>query len=115
LVEAGLRSAHILPEQVLMIYWYPNFPDQPDEIHYTPMQYHQDKAIIQKTVKEILETPEGMFELTHDIKRCSFCNYRSLCSRGEKAGDIKDLEDEDMFITDQNLDLDFNSLPDIHF
>ena len=116
LVEAGLQSAHILPEQIKMIYWYPNFPAQPDEISYAPTQYQKDKQFIQETVENILGTSHGMFELTPDIQRCSFCNFRSLCNRGEKAGNINALEDED-FTTgpDHPLDLDFNSIPEISF
>jgi CRISPR/Cas system-associated exonuclease Cas4 (RecB family) len=115
LVESGLRANRITPEQIILIYWYPNFPSQPDEIIYTPHQYQLDKEFIQKTVKAILDTPSGSFELTPNLKACSFCNYRSLCSRGEKAGDIADMEDEDNANPDSPIDLDFNSLSEIQF
>ena len=115
LVEAGLRSVNVSPDQVKMIYWYPNFPSQPDEILYNQAQYLLDKAFIHATVNAILEMPSGMFGLTPNLKACAFCNFRSLCSRGEKAGDMADMEDEDVVQPDLPADLDFNSLPEIQF
>ncbi len=46
------------------------------------------------------------FPKTENEKQCQFCVYRSLCERGELAGNIKDLEEDDDVSVGINLNLD---------
>jgi len=115
LAEGGLHSSPISPDQIRMIYWYPNFPAKPDEIIYTRDQYQQDRNFIDQTIKAILERSPGKFDLTPDLKACTFCNYRSLCNRGEKAGDWSEMEDIDNAASENSFDLDMNNIPEIEF
>jgi hypothetical protein len=113
LVESGLRSTPIAPEQIRMIYWYPNFPTRPDLINYDRSIHQNNLEHLKQMIANIGGTPVGKFELTSNLKRCLYCNYRSLCNRGDKAGLIDQIEDEDSISPDQALDFDFDSVPEI--
>jgi len=98
LAKAGdhLNGHHpVEPEQVEMIYWFTGFPNQPEQIHYSLNQYISDQDDLLALLRQIAKTPEGMFLLTADEKKCAFCQYRSLCNRGQKAGNHSDLEDDE--------------------
>jgi hypothetical protein len=95
LVEAGkhLNSGKpFAPEQIEMIYWYADFPDEPSKFIYNTTQYKHDWDRLTKLVSEI--NAKQSFPLTDDEKKCSYCPYRSYCERGIKAGEGEDLEDE---------------------
>jgi hypothetical protein len=50
-----------------------------------------------------------------DITKCKFCTYRSLCERGDKAGDLDELESMDGLPPDQDWELDFEKIEEIAF
>ncbi len=100
LVNAGqhLTGKPIQPEQVSMVYWFANFPEQTEVFPYSAQQYASDGQTIRQTIENIAalvaqDTPEKPgegFPLTLDEKRCAFCAYRSLCERGVQAGFLQD-------------------------
>jgi hypothetical protein len=55
----------------------------------------------------------GDFPLTLDEKKCVFCEYRSLCNRGTRAGNWQDADDEPA--PSQGLDLPFEQIGEIEF
>jgi len=70
-----------------MIYWYPEFPDQPHRLHFSEEQLdHQENELL-SLLKEISETPLDGFFFTDEVKKCAFCHYRSYCNRGQNAGE----------------------------
>jgi len=98
LAAAGsrLHRNHSLPvEQIEMIYWFSNFPDQPVHLPYSSIQYQRDRSALEKLIGEITSCSD--FPLTEDEKRCLFCCYRSYCARGVRAGNWSEAEsiDED--------------------
>ena len=118
LVEAGARlngGNPILPEQVEMIYWFPEEPDAPERFSYSTGQYLDDREFLAGLVEEIHGKDKGSFLLTPDEKLCRFCIYRSLCDRGKSAGDYQDQEEENSANADQALDLDFEQIGEIEF
>jgi CRISPR/Cas system-associated exonuclease Cas4 (RecB family) len=108
LVSAGARlnnNQAWQPEQLEMLYWFPAFPHEPEKIAYSTAKYTADHEFLTSLVSQILSTPNGGFAKTNDEKQCRFCPYRSLCERGERAGNFA--EDEDDQATGLiNLDLD---------
>jgi CRISPR/Cas system-associated exonuclease Cas4 (RecB family) len=108
LVEAGsslVKNNKILPESVSMIYWFPEFPEKPEVIRYSQEQYKKDKTFIKNIIDEICDSSDTTFQLTRDEKKCTFCNYRSLCDRGVNAGnfeneDLDDFSGENSFSED---------------
>ncbi len=97
LVRAGASlwpaASPIRPEQVEMIYWFANFPDEPERLRYDAVQYAADGELLAELMAEIARRDDPVFPLTTDVRRCLFCVYRSLCGRGAAAGDLAAAED----------------------
>jgi len=110
LVQAGARlfepqpsdSRPLAPEQVEMIYWFSDFPADPERFSYDRTQHGADEAFLAGLIEEIAARgSDEDFTLTADENRCRHCRYRSLCRRGESAGLLDDEGDE----TDGDLEL----------
>ena len=99
LVKAGAAlngGKPIEPEQVALIYWFAEFPAEPEILSYDSAQHAQDAAFLTSLVGEIVARTDPIWPLTSDEARCRYCVYRSLCERGVTAGtgDEGDLEDD---------------------
>jgi len=93
LVEAGASlngGSPIDPASVEMIYWFANAPESPVRLPYDQVQHAAAGSKIEGLIGEISGLGENDFPLTEDLKQCKFCVYRSLCSRGETAGDLEE-------------------------
>jgi len=108
-VESGRylnKGKRIKPEDVEMVYWFPNFPNQQAKYQYNPEQYSRDTEYLRNLVKQIEKIDKGQFPLTDDLRQCRYCVYRSLCNRGSSAGPLDEIADQ--FDYDKMEDLDFN-------
>ena len=76
------------PENIEMIYWYPSFPEHPIKFGYDQITYVRQKSELESLISEIMQNEEEEFSLTENISYCKFCQYRSFCNRGEKAGEF---------------------------
>lgn len=97
LAEAGapLNGGQSLPPgQIAMRYWFANFPDQPERLPYNATQHAADRKYLTDLAAELATAGADDFPLTGDVKRCRFCPYRSLCSRGAEAGQMGEAEAE---------------------
>jgi hypothetical protein len=97
LVRAGAhlnQGAALQPEQVEMLYWFANFPDQPERFPYSAASFQADEAYLSSLIETIQRLPDSEFHLTDDERRCAYCVYRSLCDRGVRAGPLAAQEDE---------------------
>ena len=99
LVQSGAALADgepLKPDNVEMVYWYSDFPDDPEVFAYSEAQFREDEAYLGGLIDEILSREVGTFALTEDEKKCMYCVYRSFCDRGGVAGylDDGDLESE---------------------
>ncbi|HVP21301.1 MAG TPA: PD-(D/E)XK nuclease family protein [Anaerolineaceae bacterium] len=118
LVAAGayLNGGQILaPEQVEMVYWFAEAPSEPETFKYNEKMYVEDKAHLEELIQEIAQHEPGRFTLTPDVKKCLFCNFRSLCDRGEKAGSASDQEDEQEAAVFPDTDQGFEQIGEIEF
>lgn len=116
LIEAGdyLNGRNpILPEQVEMIYWFTDFPDEPETFIYSQAEYQSDRAYLHRLIEEIQNHKEGQFLYTPMEKRCLFCNYRSLCNRGSRAGDWQEKDEDTEPDVENSLDIDFDQIGEI--
>ena len=80
------------PEQIEMVYWFAEFPNEPARFTYTSAQYKRDWDMLIKLADEIKNA--SSYPLTDDRAKCSYCPYRSYCDRGVRAGDAGDAETE---------------------
>ena len=83
----------IQPEKVEMVYWYANFPDTPIAFAYSSAKYNEDREVVSALVDTISTLEPEEYRLTVDRKRCKYCIYRSLCDRGDVAGEFKDFDE----------------------
>ena len=106
---------HFKPEQIEMIYWYTDFPDQPARFPYSQPQFDEDEAYLTGLIAEIKSIGEADAPLTEDERRCRFCVYRSLCIRGVEAGPLEEIEGD--FDADKgfDLELDFDDIAEIEY
>ena len=117
LVQAGghLREGEIDPASVTMIYWFANFPHDPERLPYDAAQYTADETVLRQMIAEIrARSHEDEFALTDDEKRCRYCLYRSLCDRGQEAGDVEDLDAAEPE-RGGAFDLDFEQVAEVEF
>ncbi len=85
---------------------------------YSDDQYREDEARISELIQRIADTPPGHFHMTTINERCKFCCYRSLCDRGERAGDVSEIDIDDLDAepdTGIDLDFDFGQIAEIQF
>jgi len=99
------------PEQIEMIYWFSDFPNEPARFTYTSAQYKRDWDTLVKLADEIHSA--SSYPLTDDRTKCNYCPYRSYCDRGVQAGDVGDAETE--MEADELFDVNFEQIGEIAF
>jgi hypothetical protein len=103
----------ILPEQIEMIYWFSDFPQEPHRFGYSEAQCRSDEQTLTALVEEIERLGEEDFERTTEAVHCTYCPYRSLCRRGTSAGDYQAWnEDAEVEV---EMDFDFDQIAEIEF
>jgi len=103
------------PEQVEMVYWFANFPEDAEYFPYDAAQYDADGAHLASLIKEIKSLGDDDFLLTTQEWRCRYCSYRSLCRRGVRAGAFDEAEDEPEWADDFEIPLDFEQIAEIEY
>ena len=110
------NNEKIQPHQIEMLYWFAIDPDNPEIFSYSQKQFQSDLQYIQELISAIENTRIGNFLLTSNEKKCKFCNYRSLCGRGTKPGDISELDNIDLAFLHEELDeIDISQIGEITF
>lgn len=114
LIQAGATlngGTPFLPEQVEMVYWFTDFPDQPERFLYSASAFQADQEYLAEMVATVQRLAENDFALTSDNRQCAYCVYRSLCDRGGKAGAL----DEFDALGEAAPLLDFEQITEIEF
>ena len=136
LVQAGLSLIHefssvsetriVAPENIEMWYWLAEYPGDPESFMYNADNYQGDFDYLTALITEITERIQpgesgvaltaisnfdDIWPLTNDLDQCRYCNYRSLCQRGDVAGSLATYSedyDEDPSTTGNELDFDLD-------
>lgn len=114
LVQAGAhlnQGKPFEPEQIEMIYWFADFPEEPARFPYNAAQFARDWDMLLKLSEEV--TTASSYPLTEDRQKCLFCTYRSYCERGIRAGDIEQAEAERD--AEELFDVNFEQIGEIAF
>ncbi|GAB4455806.1 MAG: PD-(D/E)XK nuclease family protein [Anaerolineales bacterium] len=114
LVQAGAHLNGGKPfetEQIEMIYWFAEYPNEPARFTYTPAQYKRDWDLLVKLADEIAAA--SSYPQTDDRTKCLYCPYRSYCDRGVQAGDVEQAEAE--MEADELFDVNFEQIGEIAF
>ena len=133
LVRAGANlnnNQPFLPEQIEMVYWFADYPNDPARFAYTSAQYQRDWDVLVKFAEEILrygerqanhQNDDSSYPLTDEATKCNYCPYRSYCDRGVRAGDVGDAETETStrlspgMEAEELFDLNFEQIGEIEF
>jgi CRISPR/Cas system-associated exonuclease Cas4 (RecB family) len=102
------------PEQVEMVYWFAEYPNELARFTYTSAQYKRDWDSLVKLADEILRSAQdnaSYFPLTADRTKCLYCPYRSQCDRGIRAGDLEQAEAETE--AEELFDVNFEQIGEI--
>ncbi|MBN1680895.1 MAG: PD-(D/E)XK nuclease family protein [Anaerolineae bacterium] len=90
---AGLFGGPVNPVQVSMVYWVASYPNEPIEFEYSEEKGATDRDYLQSIIKDIDRHQNNtIWLLTSDMSRCKYCEYRSLCGRGDAAGQFAELD-----------------------
>lgn len=114
LAQAGAHLNNgkpIEPEQIEMLYWFSEFPNDPARFTYQSDQYKRDWDALTRFADEILSA--STYPKTDDTTRCLYCPYRSYCNRGTRAGDALDAELETE--AEEFFDINFEQIGEIEF
>ena len=114
LVKAGAHLNHgkpFEPEQIEMIYWFADFPNEPARFAYTSAQFKRDWDLLLKLSTEVATA--AVYPLTEDRQKCLYCTYRSYCERGVRAGDMEQAEAE--MEAEELFDVNFEQIGEIAF
>jgi hypothetical protein len=138
LVQAGasLTNKLVDPDDVEMRYWLAEYPKTPESFAYDVATYQADLDYLSALIKEIVErasdsgssteaviaaSGDEAWPLTTEVRRCRFCNYRSLCERGDVAGPLAEYgggDDQDQPAADEpdlDFDLDWGQVQEIAY
>ncbi len=99
------------PEQIEMIYWFADFPEEPARFPYTTTQFTRDWDLLVKLSEEVASA--SSYLLTEGRQKCAFCIYRSYCERGVRAGDNEQAEAE--MEAEELFDVNFEQIGEIAF
>jgi len=116
LVHAGAHlnnNQPFEPEQIEMVYWFSDFPNEPARFEYTSAQYKRDWDTLIKLSDEIKSA--ALFPLTDDQTKCLFCSYRSYCERGVRAGDVDQVDPSGEMEAEELFDVNFEQIGEIAF
>lgn len=114
LVQAGAhlnQGKAFEPEQIEMVYWFADFPDDPARFSYPSLQFTRDWDSLRRLAEELARI--SSYPLTEDRQKCLFCTYRSYCERGIQAGDMEQAEAERE--AEELFDVDFEQIGEIAF
>jgi predicted RecB family nuclease len=117
LVQAGTRfngGEPIAAPQVEMLYWFAEFPLQPERFAYDSEQCAADAVFLEGLIREIEARPEAEFPKTGKRRLCRYCVYRSLCWEDVQAGLLAQAEGVEGVETDLG-EIDLEKIAPIPF
>ena len=103
------------PDEIIMVYWFPDYPENTININYSNFQFQEDTAYFKSLLNEIVATERGNYLMTPDEKHCLYCQYRSLCNRGESSGYWKQDEESTYLDLDSSVEIDLDHVTEIEY
>jgi CRISPR/Cas system-associated exonuclease Cas4 (RecB family) len=106
----------ILPEFIELHYWYPLTSEHEEVFPYSDEKHAKVKLDLEQIINKINSSiSEGTeFHLTDDKTACQYCVFRSICTRGSKAGLFENspsIEQEDL----TNVQFDMDQVSEVEY
>jgi hypothetical protein len=105
LIESSERliGYKLKPEQVKLIYWFANAPGDVEVFQYSTLRYEQDRSTLALLLDRLMATEGAIWPLTPNEQRCLWCQYRSLCDRGNQAGPVDEIDSEEFIPIEETI------------
>lgn len=98
---------HGNPDDIEMLYWFADHPGNVITIKYSQAQHNDNRIYLHDMIEKIQAKSPRNFKKTDELKKCAYCQYRSLCERKIEIGDIKGMDDEiDIDILSSEMDFE---------
>ena len=116
LVEAarGFLGREVSSGQVTMVYWVAG-DGRALDFEYSLQQFDEDRVFVLDLVREVMERGDGGWPLAGEDRRCGYCEFRSLCGRGNVPGSVDVLCVEDANSAGWGLDFGFWDVEEVGF
>ena len=103
------------PDRVKMIYWFAEYPENPEVFEFDEIEFIK----VEEEIRRIIEKIDGMnpedFTKTQQQRKCEYCVYRSLCGRGDLAGQHEDTLELYYSEKTRELEFDLDQINEIEF
>ena len=91
----SLKPDGVQPNQIDMVYWFPNAENQQITLHYSEEQYQSD-AVWLKEMAKLLSVDDPMkYPETTNLKQCLTCRYFSFCRKEAYPSTEDEFPDDD--------------------
>ena len=71
---------HLIPaDNIEMVYWFPEHPDQTIRLPYSEEEYQQDMTYLRTRAAEMSSDKEEAYPRTGKARQCEACVYRTYC------------------------------------
>jgi hypothetical protein len=101
-------------DSIELIYWFASFPEDTIKFQHNHDKHTRSKKYLKDLISLIQRLAEAedeqAFPKVEDVKRCAFCEFRSLCNTGIKAGSG---EENDLTEEQDLLELSFDQIAEI--
>jgi len=112
--ERLIRQLSSCPEKIEMIYWFPA-SQTTERFQYSEAQYKEDETYLANLTREIAANDDTEFPRTANVTACKCCLYRSLCDRGEKAGNLNEMDQDETLEYNDHTVLDFDQVAEVEY
>lgn len=117
---AATAGAHLIPapissvQQVRLTYWFSAYPDEMITLSYNETEIQRAKTFLEDMIQLIVQLSDleaiQSFPKTDHLQKCAFCEYRSLCDTGIKAGIASD---EFLSEVQDAIEFDFDQITEL--
>ena len=109
---------HGLPaENIEMVYWFPEYPDQAIALRYSETEFAEDRTWLKLKSREMGSADESVYPRTEKSRNCIHCEYNTWCHSGSDAdwGEEPEFPENDPAgdLTDEDIYQEGFFFPDI--
>ena len=88
LLGAGLHG--IPAENIEMVYWFPEHPEEPIRLPYSETDYQEDMTWLRLKAREMSSEEEADYPCRDNLRACRFCGYETYCFPKQTVFPAKD-------------------------
>lgn len=103
-----LKGEDLVPEDIVMKYWQPKFPNRAIELSYSREQFEADRRFLEDLLDTIERFDYESYDKSNSAKYCQRCEFNYFCNTDK-------VEYSSIFL-EEDIELDdWDDIEDIHF